>query len=928
MKNDLKRLSLKTQLSAVVLLLLIGSYWLLTFAIERRLEADMIGILEAQQYSAVSYIAADIDGKIQQRIDLLNQAAHQVADHMASPDHVRNFLKSRIDLQSLFQAGLIVIDRNGRGIADYPVVTNRENGSFGEMEYFREVLATGRASIGKPRIGRFTRKPGIAIATPVRDGSGSVIAVLTGFATLADKSLFGQVERGITDKSGWILVSSPRDRLIVSSNISERILQPLPASGSNQMLDRFLAGYEGSGLTASYGDVQSLVSAKKIPSTGWIVHATLPTQEAFAPLRTMRKNAYGLAAGLTVLMALAVWVLIRRTLTPLARATATIRAMVAGEERMHPLTPAGDSEIHDLLTSFNSLVEQRKAKESELRASRQFMRTTLDGLTAHICALDEHGTILAVNRAWKDFSEANQDAPLRGEEGTDYLATCEDFSVGDGSSATQLAAGLREVLAGRAEFFDIEYQCALQTGSRWFLARVSRLGGTGPGRVVVAHEDITERKHAEEAVREARDYAENLIHTANVLVVELDLTGKVKLLNPAAETITGYRKEELMGRNWFDTIVPRERYPTVWERFEKIATEGVAKQFENPILTKAGEERFIVWQNSTVIQGGEISGFVSFGIDMTEQRRMSQRLSESEERFRTIAHYTYDWEYWQGTNGEIIYINPACQRISGYAPEEFIANPALLNEIVHPDDREKVANHHLEVQHQEVARLDFRIITKTGEVRWIGHGCRAVSGTDGRPMGRRASNRDITNRKNAEERAHRLAFFDSLTNLPNRRMLLDRLHQGLAQAKRFHRALAIMFLDLDHFKQINDTLGHDVGDELLKEVAQRLTTSVRVGDTVARTGGDEFVIVLPEIAQPTDAAVVAEKIIRALVTPIVIHGTDIQTSTSIGISIYPVDGIDDARALMKKADMAMYAAKASGRNGYQLYDELPKTPMS
>ena len=185
--------------------------------------------------------------------------------------------------------------------------------------------------------------------------------------------------------------------------------------------------------------------------------------------------------------------------------------------------------------------------------------------------------------------------------------------------------------------------------------------------------------------------------------------------------------------------------------------------------------------------------------------------------------------------------------------------------------------------------------------------------------------RQQTALREAEQLARHLALFDALTDLPNRRMLLDRLTSGLSQAKRFHRSLAVMFLDLDRFKEINDTFGHEVGDRLLKEVARRLTTCVRSGDTVSRSGGDEFVIVLPEIAHSTDAKLVAEKIIQTFGEPVRIDERLLNVTTSIGIAVYPINGSDDANELMKKADRAMYVAKKAGRNRYQIFAETAKT---
>jgi diguanylate cyclase (GGDEF)-like protein len=205
-------------------------------------------------------------------------------------------------------------------------------------------------------------------------------------------------------------------------------------------------------------------------------------------------------------------------------------------------------------------------------------------------------------------------------------------------------------------------------------------------------------------------------------------------------------------------------------------------------------------------------------------------------------------------------------------------------------------------------------------VRWIAHGCRAVI-KDGRPNGRRVSNRDITDLKEAEQLAQKLAYFDALTGLPNRRMLTDRLGQALAAARRECRPLALMFVDLDRFKYINDRFGHDVGDRLLVEVAARIAGCVRASDTAARTGGDEFIALLPEIKQPSNAERIAGKILAALGPPVECDGHIFEISASIGVSLFDPQGAYDGTELMKQADIAMYAAKQAGRNGYRIYDD-------
>jgi diguanylate cyclase (GGDEF)-like protein/PAS domain S-box-containing protein len=350
------------------------------------------------------------------------------------------------------------------------------------------------------------------------------------------------------------------------------------------------------------------------------------------------------------------------------------------------------------------------------------------------------------------------------------------------------------------------------------------------------------------------------------------------------------------------------------------------------IIVGEGTTRYLQHWRSDAALLGTLAAFLFFGSitlsfmltrSWNRQNQATETLAEQEFKFRTVADYTYDWEYWLGLEGEFLYISPSCERITGYAAGEFIANPKLIYEIMVPEDRRLMEAHITNIREDDHGTLDFRIMTKQGEMRWIAHGCQAVFGPDGRYLGRRANNRDITERKLAEEQVRQLAYYDPLTGLPNRRLLLERLDHALVQAKRFSRSLAVMFLDLDNFKKINDSLGHEAGDLLLKEVATRLAAGIRSGDTVARQGGDEFIIVLSEIADPHDASLVAEKVLSQLAgVPVSLAGQDISISTSIGIAVYPIAGTDSTLELMKKADSAMYDAKHAGRNRYCFYGSI------
>ena len=178
----------------------------------------------------------------------------------------------------------------------------------------------------------------------------------------------------------------------------------------------------------------------------------------------------------------------------------------------------------------------------------------------------------------------------------------------------------------------------------------------------------------------------------------------------------------------------------------------------------------------------------------------------------------------------------------------------------------------------------------------------------------------ITERERAEETIKQMAYHDALTGLPNRRLFNDRLNLAMAHASRNQQKLAVMLFDLDHFKEVNDTLGHSVGDQLLQDVSERLTSLLRKGDTVARMGGDEFMLLLPEVVQVEDAAKVAQKILEAIRESYVFDGHELHVTTSIGIAFYPDDG-EGADTLVKNADIAMYRAKDHGRDNYQSWQQ-------
>lgn len=304
---------------------------------------------------------------------------------------------------------------------------------------------------------------------------------------------------------------------------------------------------------------------------------------------------------------------------------------------------------------------------------------------------------------------------------------------------------------------------------------------------------------------------------------------------------------------------------------------------------------------------------------LRERMQAEEALRESEERFRNILEFAPIGMAEMSLEGNFIMVNRALCEIVGYEKEEL--EKLTIQEITYPDDLDAALANVQKLLNGSANfyQMEKRYIRKDQQVVWIQLTVSLQRDSSKSPLYFIVQIEDISERKRNQEQIQQLAYYDALTKLPNRRLLKDRLNLALTQAKRFDRSLALMFLDLDNFKQVNDSLGHDAGDELLKIIAGRLLTCVRSGDTICRQGGDEFIIVLAEITHPQDAELVADKIIKALHDPIYIQENELHVTTSIGIAVYSVNGADDAKALMKKADIAMYETKNKGRNGFSIY---------
>jgi diguanylate cyclase (GGDEF)-like protein/PAS domain S-box-containing protein len=426
------------------------------------------------------------------------------------------------------------------------------------------------------------------------------------------------------------------------------------------------------------------------------------------------------------------------------------------------------------------------------------------------------------------------------------------------------------------------------------------------------------RKHREHLEDEVQS---RTLNAASNSIVITDFNGQIVWSNPAFSISSGFSSEEVLGKS--PALVKsgkhgKEFYSQMW------ATILSGNTWRGEVINrrKNGElypEEMTV--TPVTSQPGEITHFVAIKQDITDRKRAAEALSLAEEKYRAIFEGAVVGIFQINPDGRPISINRALAQMHGYdSPDEFMSEVSNVTQQLFVDpDRMITLKRELE-RASVVQGVELEIYRKDRTKKWVVANIRAAKDASGAINLYEGTMEDITDRKVAEERVQFLAYYDALTGLPNRILLQDRINTALASARRRKERVAVLFLDLDRFKIINDSLGHSTGDLLLQEVASRLKGWAREQDTVARVGGDEFVVLLTSMGQESDAAVAAQRIIKALSVECSIRGQSLSITTSIGISIFPQNGID-GETLIKHADTAMYCAKQKGPNNVQFFTE-------
>ena len=437
------------------------------------------------------------------------------------------------------------------------------------------------------------------------------------------------------------------------------------------------------------------------------------------------------------------------------------------------------------------------------------------------------------------------------------------------------------------------------------------------------HGGTDEPRHDNGTPGEDDRWLRSVVENSSEIVTIVDPDGTLRYASPAFGRKLGYDPEEVAGTmNVLDHVHPDE-LPHVLEETEKALSEGgiTTNKAEYRFRHKDGSWRWLESVGTYLLDDPAVGGVVLTSRDVTERRQAEEALRDAEQRYRTLVEQIPAVTYIDPVDDPdtSLYTSPHIEEMLGYTPEEW-QTKKLWPKRLHPDDRERVlaADKRFEAGGEEPFREEYRLLAKDGSVVWVREEAVVVRDEAGDPLYWQGVFYDLTERKVLEERLHYQAFHDSLTDLPNRKLFMDRLGQALRRTMRQHNQVAVLFMDLDGFKVVNDSLGHEVGDLLLTVVAQRLRRCLRPEDTLSRFGGDEFVVLIEALDDSAQAVRVAERITEELRRPFIMEGRDLYVIASIGISL------GDARThdpddLLREADTAMYRAKDEG-GAFRVFD--------
>ena len=791
-----------------------------------------------------------------------------------------------------------------------------------------QVSGAPRFQLGRAQKGFITGRWVLPISQAVLDHGGHTRGVIAAWFDLArlspiNESTLSRLPKGtistVFDDNGVVLARSHEAGQWVGQDRSG-----FPQA--SQALKLRLGFFQANSKT---DNIHRLHAVVPVEGTPWVVSVGIPTQAMQAELAQARRQGYALFVLALLFSAVLMWLVRRYAARPLQLGAAVTQAVKGGEfqRRISPEAMGPVREFRSIAAQFNAMLDalaadratlaqreadfrtqfaERQLAEVALGRERAMLRRVIDTIPDLIFFKDDGGYYLGCNKAFELFVGRSEKAQV-GKT---------DFDFFDPKTASSFRAQDQHMLQS-GETCQNEEWVTYPDGRQALLNTVktpfANVQGTAIGVLGISR-DITAQHQAQLALL-ARDETYRAI-LANQLdgFWIADMQGMLLEANAAYVQMSGYTREELLGMHISD-LDAEDAMEVVAQRIQRIKSEGGCT-FETRHRRKSGE----CWhaEISANFWPAQERQFV-FIRDITQRKQVEIQLHQA----AAVFDNTQEGMMVTDTQDIIVRINPAFTALTGYTAEDAIGQkPALLNS-PHQDESLFVS---MKKSLRQRGHWKGEIINrkKNGEdfQQWMT--VSSILDTGGHLSHFVSTFTDISELKEAQARIHTLAFFDPLTQLPNRRLLLDRLHRAVVASGRRKTCGAVLLIDMDNFKLLNDTKGHEVGDQLLVEVARRLRNCVRDQDSLAHQGGDEFIIILedlgPEIQEAANRAeLVAEKILQTLRETYLLGAIEHHSQASIGVATFQ-SASDGAEEILKRADTAMYRAKADGRNTVRFFD--------
>ncbi len=905
--------SIKTRVTLLTLGIFIASLTSLTFYVSRLVQDHLQKVLGEHEFATVSMVAADLNTEVQSRLDGLELVARTLAANLPQgAAAAQNTLENLPRFQTFFNAGGYVTGPDGTVIASVPTSVGRVGVNYMDRDHVVAALKGGKSTVGKPVLGKLLNTPVVSMAAPIRDPQGKVIGAIVGVIDLGKPNFLDKITQGAFNKTGVVSIVAPQYRVTVTSSDKKLVLFALPAPGVNPYLDRNIAGFEGSTVLVNVLGQEQLASVKQIPAAQWYLFSGQPTQEVFAPVRTLQQQMLWALIFLNLLAGTLTWWMLRHQLAPVFDTARKIALLAESDEPPPPLPITRQDEIGELVAAFNHLLQALGQRDAALKDSHQNLAITLNSIGDAVIATDTAGRITRMNptavrlTAW----------PLAAALGQPLI---EVFRIVNAQTRLPVVTPV-ELVMERGQVVGLANHTVLlaRDGREYQIADSAapiRNASDQIVGVVLVFSDVSEKYLAEVALKESEQRFRVLYEKAPLPYQSLDIKGNILEVNEAWLALLGYTREEVMG-HFIADFLTKDSIETFKGEFPRFKARGLVNGLEFDLRCKNGTHKRVVI-NGRIARDSKGDFQCTHGIltDITERQHAQARL----QLVANVFEHAGEGILITDTQGTIVDVNAAFTRITGYSREQAIGqNPRILK-----SGRQSKAFY----------ETMWRDLTEQGH--WNGEvwnrdqdgavyaelltisALRDAHGDVQQYVGLFS---DITAVKTHQSQLEHLAHFDALTNLPNRVLLADRLHQAMAQAQRRQQQVAVVYLDLDGFKDINDCHGHETGDQMLIMLADRMKEVLREGDTLARFGGDEFVAVLIDLESSADCLPLVNRLLTTAAQPRPVAGLNLQVSASIGVTFFPQAQDIDADQLLRQADQAMYQAKVAGKNRYQIFD--------